>query len=745
MNKKNTIIAISVLALVVVFFAASSIYLRKVSFYGTIELKIEQNSVNAQCISPTNQELQLNKLESHNNTILSYKYKRFYKSITIVSKNELQNDLCVLKINGIETDCVLNKKSSKDGDYLYELQIHENYSFWDKIKDFIIFLLLRFKFHLITIVTLFTVLLGFIKRKTLINLIKNTCNYFKELSVGKRYFLQITMTLILILIAFFYFSGNKFSNSDLLNNEVLLSVGNDQYDYQTIGVNLTKNKTFPINGKINPDVDYKINNSGNNYNIESFTGIKAFNRFPAYSVFISIVYSISGVNPISIKLIQILILLIMSILIPVYMFKTWGNSGFWAGMIASPFIFTSLLPYSVVLLPDTLTSFINFLLIWLYTNLRNSTSYRNFISFSLLLGISFLLKASLVIIIPVIFIDIVIICYKKGLKKNLLKVVLSVFIFLICWVPYNIWSIHQYRKNLKNCDIILAEIDKPLSDVNLANINNLNVFGSIKPEFKNISISEIQTYKNDIEPFIIKTGYLPYSYLKSSTDQNAVALGYCKIASMSKKSFFMITLISNYGALECHNEYVSNDGLSNEWISDQNSFYRNDGLKDKPDFIRILNFYSQNPKQFFIITNSKLKSFQGQTKVPYWFVSIFILHLILLSKKTKLSLIIDILLIIILAISMFFSQMFIYLFICSIIFLLFRSLKKKDNSFPLTLIILNGVGYILVAYSSIRYNTYYIFSAYILAALMITISINKVFQKKENKSTDNFDVISNKD
>jgi hypothetical protein len=61
----------------------------------------------------------------------------------------------------------------------------------------------------------------------------------------------------------------------------------------------------------------------------------------------------------------------------------------------------------------------------------------------------------------------------------------------------------------------------------------------------------------------------------------------------------MISLIANYGALECHNEYLKDGKITNEWIFHKNSFYNNDNFANKSQFIRIANFYINNPTEIF--------------------------------------------------------------------------------------------------------------------------------------------------
>lgn len=80
--------------------------------------------------------------------------------------------------------------------------------------------------------------------------------------------------------------------------------------------------------------------------------------------------------------------------------------------------------------------------------------------------------------------------------------------------------------------------------------------------------------------------------------------------------FVLFSTESMYdGLLDAHNEYTVANGLWHpEWRDLPDSFYRNDGMADRPDFLRIAHFYLVHPNRIARLPLSKLVA--AVTPVP---------------------------------------------------------------------------------------------------------------------------------
>lgn len=746
MNKKKAIIIFSLIGLIIAYFALSSLYLSKVGYYGDIEVKLANNNDQLTALSPLNQDLEF--VETGNT--YSYDFKRFYKSIALVSENNSNPEELILSIKskGEPIPYSIELVNENNDGFVYEIQIEEQQSFFYKHYLFIEFLFAKFKFIILSLIAVLATGLVYYKRKKLKtfsdNLLLKTKTIFDIGTKTRRIIFSIFITVVSLILAIFYFNNSDNLNSKNLNNEVVIESGRDQYDYHTIAANFSEKGVFPINGKIDDSIDYKINTENKRnekFNIELFTGNRSYNRFPGYPLIISFFYKIFGVNPIYIKILQIILLLCIPFFLPILGYRLWDTKGFLAGIIAAPFLFVYLLPYTVLILPDTLTVFINFILLGLYIELRNKYKPKHVILMALLLGISFLIKASITIVLPIIILDIIILAKKKGLKQNYYKPLLFLGIFLLCWLPYNIWSVKSYRGTVTKCETIVQDVVCYNSGDDLGEFDNLKLPGSEKVLFNSLSESEILTFKNELEPFINETGYLPYDFSNRNYNDNIIKLAYCKIITLNDKPYFMISLISNFGGLECHNEYVIEKGITNDWLNDENSFYNNDNMSDKHFGLRILNFYLHKPSQLFSIAHNKLLLTKFNSEVISVFSFLFLIFVSISSfdpkRKKFLNLCFAIAPLVIIISSIVFEQITPYVFLSSLMLILIYEKKFNFNFFPGVLITINGFLYILLSFSSGRYLSYYIFPMYILSAYILVQIISTIKQQYNSRVNNN--------
>lgn len=761
MNKKKIIILISVALIIVISFLFKTFYLDKANYYGPVHIELQDPETNIYAYSPLNKRLEFNKDSINEKTIsFNYPHKRFYNKIIVESKFKLQqNDISsVFNKSNLNIES-LEFISNKDGNFVYAIVLNKNYSFVKKTINLIELIYLK-TYKLIYIIIIFAFAFSiFYKRKNILVLFKRipvTTKLKVNISTPKRRLLLSSIALVIaILTGLFYYSYFEKDTLLQLNNEVSLKNGRDQYDYHTMAVNLSNGNGFLINGKTNPKIDYKINSgnkTGEKFNVELLTGIRNYNRFPGYPILISAIYKCFHSNPISVKIWQIALLCFIVFMFPFLGYKLWRERGFWAGFITASFLLIYLFPYSILILPDTLTTFINFIILWFYIDLRKQFSFRNVIISAILLGISFLIKASLIIILPLILIDIVYLSWKNGLKKSLLKFAIYIGLFFLMWLPYNIWSYNSFNKDVKTCEEIFKIANKKPSEINYTDLERFTFNGSSKKLFENITEDEILIFKNEIEPFIEKTHYLPYGFSSYNYSDNIIALSYCKLITFNTKPYFMISLISNYGALECHNEYVNNGGITNKWLNEPNSFYNNDNLVDKSNAVRVANFYLNNPSLMYQIIHFKLEKIQECTSIISIYSFILLIGIIIYSLRNVQSKHYKYLAIILslglLITSTIYPIIYIYIYVLSL--LLFLLIKKREirKALPLFILCVSGIFYILLSFSSHRYLTYYTFPLYLLSAYIALSAIKELLSllstdKNLENTTDNVNLIEN--
>ncbi|MDD4217895.1 MAG: glycosyltransferase family 39 protein [Bacteroidales bacterium] len=741
MTKKKKII-LFLFAIIIVFgIGINLFYLNKAIYFGSVYINVQDSNVSISATSPLGKKLEFNKtIDNYGNFSINYSHKRFYKDFIIKTDSQInETDLSkMISSSNIEFEKFELIKNNNNNS-TYQIVYNKRYSFLSKQIDFIKFAFHKTYKYLIILFVLILVISLFYYRKKILHFFSSKLSRIKR-TINIEFFrtkalLSLLSLALSIIICFFYYSIEDKETFNLVNNEVLISQAFDQYDYHTNAINFSTGQGILINGEVIPDFDYKINFGEKNdgkYNIELFTGIRNYNRFPAYSIVISGIYKLFNFNPIAVKIWQIILLCVLIFMFPLLGYKIWQNKGFWAGLLASPFLLIYIFPYSLLILPDTLTVFVNFLILWFYIDLRKNFSYKNIFISSSLLGLSFLIKASLVVLIPFIILDIIILTKKNGLKKNLLKPIIYLGIFFLLWIPYNIWSYKSFIKDANKCSELLKLTNIQPSKIDCKSFNNFTFHGNSKKLFTNITLDEIEIFKTDIEPFIEKTNYLPYNFAGDNYSSNIINLSYCKLITLNRSPYFMILLISNYGALECHNEYTDVGGITNKWLNDPNSFYNNDNLSGKSNGIRILNFYKHNPKLFFNIAHTKLKNTQNHTAIISIFSLIFLISTIVFSLKyinhKTLKYLIVMSCLFVLTLIFIEPVLSIYVYLLALCLIIFYKKYDLRKSIPIVLLCLSGIVYILISFSSHRYLTYYTFPLCLLTGYLAIATIEVLFK-----------------
>ncbi len=153
----------------------------------------------------------------------------------------------------------------------------------------------------------------------------------------------------------------------------------DDKEYHALAVHLVLGKGYKFNGPIgNP-----------------------FYREPGYPVFLSLVYKITGVHPISVRELQAVLLAAAIAFLPIMGFMYWSWSGCWAGLIAA-FIYTVYYcPDPTVLMTETLLLFLLVLFLVPYMIWEGDTTTFNSFIVGIALGV-LLLVQELTVFMPVL-------------------------------------------------------------------------------------------------------------------------------------------------------------------------------------------------------------------------------------------------------------------------------------------------------------------------------------------------------
>ncbi len=714
---KNKIIIISSIAAYIIILSVVLFYIFNANFYGTIKI-ISENEIYVKAKSPFNKNLNFKHVLIDNKHYYYYNHPRFYKEFRITARNTDSYS---------KTEIYKNNKNLVYDDFIYGEKIKiKTDNYFQRLLNLCDFIFFRKNFWIYVLITssIFVLYYVIMERYKIFNQISIFFNVLKN-----SFFYQILFSLLITSITSYIYFSNP---ANIPDNNIYLSFGPDQFDYHTIAVNHAKGAEFGINGPVFSNTDYKIITENRDFNITNFYGLKALNRFPGYQYIMSIIYRIFKPEPIVAKTFNIIIVLILCVILPLILKKSINISGYFAGLFAIPFVFHQLIFYAHLILPDILTVFINLLIIYFWIYLKKDFKNKYFYLLAILLGISFLVKTSIAILIPIIIIDLYQILKKRGFLFLYILKSLAFFLllFLIFWLPYNIYSVKEFYKLAEISKSIIVDVSGLSETEFISKYNQKNIFQTKYFVLNNLAHSEILKFKNDVMPEIERTGYFPlYLFNNEKPSSNIVKLSYLKIISLNKKPYFMISLIANYGALECHNEYLKDGKITNEWIFHKNSFYNNDNFANKSQFIRIANFYINNPTEIFRIAHSKLIDFVSHSKMFILFTLIAIFYFLIKTLETKKQKVLLIIIIIAIVAINLLPQCIPYAFIFLLIIMLFSKEEKIIPVKPVLFLALNGIAFTLIAYSSPRYSIYYLFMIYPLI-LYILIMIIQNFMKK---------------
>jgi len=213
----------------------------------------------------------------------------------------------------------------------------------------------------------------------------------------------------------------------------------DEWDYQSIGVNSFFGAEFLTTGRLKDIDDYRFISldSGKLSFWEGFSGKKAYHRVPFYPLFVSITYKIFGVNPVIIKYIQLIVLLISGLFLVLAGKVIWGNKGFWIGYL-SFLLFVGLnYRFTEHLMPENWQFlFLAVITLSLYYHFRNRIACSAILG--LTLGIACLNKGTVFFLFPIIIVsDIFYWRIKNRMHRKNMMAFCATFVLIT-----GLWSFH---------------------------------------------------------------------------------------------------------------------------------------------------------------------------------------------------------------------------------------------------------------------------------------------------------------
>lgn len=746
MKKRPLRIILFVVLFLSLLLLGASGYLRQARYFGPLSVEAQQpgHIVSVVGLSPSGTMLSL----KQRNGTWSSDDERFYQSL-IVSTTGAGDTLVIRYGSYCETHIT-------EGPSAFVIPFSQNrfYGVTRKLNDSCVFFLkspwLRFAGYGF-VIFVFGVWVYF-KRKSIPLLFKRgkslaTQAEFSLRSKRSRWGWSAFCTLLVLLISLGINASQEKGKQPFIPDDVVYVKHNpDQIDYQTIAVNFATNSEFPVNGLYHDVSVYHIqlNNSADSIrNKEEYNklfyiqGIYSLHRFPAYPVFIGIIYKCFGIHPLSIKLIQLLIILCVVFCFPLLGYKIWQSKGFAGGILAAPFFFAAVFPLIDSIAPDIFTIGFNFFVIWLYCSYRLKPSVQAIVMVAVLAGISILFKASLMYVIPLLVLDMLWMSFQQKSKSMVWQCLLFMIIFMGCWGPYNLWSIRKAADIRKNAQSLISLVDRGVTPDSLNVLLQGGVLGERNQRvFTRIDSTDIAVFRNEISPYIRKAGVFNVTELDRYS-QNSIQLGYNLMAVMHDDYYFMIMLYPINGGLHCHNEYIS-DGMENDaWVFDSNSFYNRDKLPEAYWARRVANFYYNHPEYIISVAYSKLRNVMTHASVIGYSAFIFFLWLAVffgfkISLKRAAKILVAILALVAMVAVAVDSRTLVFIFPFTILLIPFFPVLRKQIPLPFIFLMLSLVLFPLVTVGVPRYSTYYFFPLFLLAGYWVvdTLSILAMMIKK---------------
>lgn len=381
----------------------------------------------------------------------------------------------------------------------------------------------------------------------------------------------------------------------------------DSYDYQAIAVNYAIGNEFPVSGIIYPIEKYKFDtiDAQTFYKLRATAGFQSLYRAPVFSLFCGLVYKVFGIHPAIIKYILLFLLCFTGALLIWNAARIFGAKGLLAGLMAGLALVILNYQYARILSPGEI--FVSVMIVtafFLSYNYFQKPALLKVLLLGMLFAVSWLTTYSMMLIPAGIMIWLLLLAIKLRSRKRILH--LSVFIasMVLTIMPWQIFSNTLFSEIKPQ----VAKLKVLALDTNLTHSEKVAQAHRIAPRVgmrlipdSNFKAEELRYLHNHRLPFTRQNGYYPVTSM--SEDFNKMAMIEDILASPD--CFFLFLPKPNHEALSCHNEFVTEGRIAQDWRLRDCYYTRQDTL-EKNDILRIAGFYSENPILLFNLSADKL-------------------------------------------------------------------------------------------------------------------------------------------
>ena len=610
------------LAIVIGFF------INRINFYGEIIIQLKLNNEDSNfrlfAYSPKGRKVEFYKINNN-----AYFIKGYYNSLNIKSTNKEfpdNIDSVSIKING-ETIRFGNKdffaywnnQNAESNNSYYSLKTEIVPSHW--INKFFALLIYTFPNYFLCFVFLVLLFVAYFFAGN------NFRIFFHKLApIVEKKILLFCFALFLLYLAVF---------SCITRLDDKIKISGDYPVYQIEAVNLIEG---PISDSQSFFEKYKFDNIITdsiiyyeaNYSCVN-SGLSAWVP-PAYPIFLGVIYKIFGVSPYIARFIQLILFLIVAAFIPLLMFYYFKIQGFVLGIFAGLIFIINIYPSANEIMTEPLMVFFCFLLLFAMKYFEIKMSNFSAILLGVTLTISLFVKGVVIFFIFFFFILMIYRYFKLKRKLYSRKILIVIAAYFVTFLPWIIYS-NLNEGIIQKSDLSKKEISEDV--LRLKNIlvfvekqNNINQLDSIlKANNKN------EFHANKITKFINRSCIIIEDYRLSELQRRdyfiitlkqiikrideLLKVPYIKLSEKNYIYFNKPVLISTNHTYEI---YESNNKkcIDGDIHCDKSIKETYDENLNSPSYIRVLNFYYQNPCYIFIIFPNKL--FNAFNNFPFFLI-----------------------------------------------------------------------------------------------------------------------------
>ena len=301
-------------------------------------------------------------------------------------------------------------------------------------------------------------------------------NYFKGryLSSG----LHLVVYVVCVCFGLLFMSQYRFSDT--------VPLAGDEWEYQSIAVNLIHDHGFPVSRCYEDSSVYKfryqpgVNADQTWHNFYDKGRGYDFYRNPVYPFFVAAVYRICGVSPDILRLVQFLLLILAGSLLPYLCCRMSLPRGMLIGMMAYVAFLILDHSYASEVMCEALIVVYTIAFVWAYVVLGHRQRMSDAFVLGVMMGIGLLLKnyfLPLFIFIAAYELYLAFIS-KKAPKSNVLSLIMGIILTIL---PWSIYANHELDKVKPGHAVIL--ITSQGDDVLLGSNNEYSSDGLWHPEW----------------------------------------------------------------------------------------------------------------------------------------------------------------------------------------------------------------------------------------------------------------------